>query len=138
MTNNKNTKSNDYFLGKDVVLKKLLQNTAALRNYNEVFHPERTSRDKALKELVEEICNNQRIWLLPDEIDKLSKNGSIEKRYRLGNLDGFLLELVIQDISEEMLETPDFENNRRYFISMDMIKSYQLVEDDVFTIHVKG
>ena len=138
MTNNKNTKSNDYFLGRDVVLKKLLQNTAALRNYNEVFHPERTTRDKALKELVEEICNNQRIWLIPDEIDKLSKNGSIVKRYRLGNLDGFLLELVIQDTQEEMFETPDFENNRRYFIRMDMIESFQLVEDDVFTIHVKG
>ena len=129
--------NNNYNVKEISVVKKLLQNTAALKNYREVFYPEQSTQDKALNELIQELCLTNRLWLNKEEYDKLVHDGVLVKNYRFSNLDSYILELVIKDISEEFIKTDELENTYRYFISYDMIQSYRLKNDDVFTIHVK-
>lgn len=129
--------NNNYNVKEISVVKKLLQNTAALKNYREVFYPEQSTQDKALNELIQELCLTNRLWLNKEEYDKLVHDGVLVKNYRFSNLDSYILELVIKDVSEEFIKTDELENTYRYFISYDMIQSYRLKNDDVFTIHVK-
>lgn len=130
--------SNESNLGKDViVVKKLLQNKAALKHYHEVFYPERFTQEKAMEELIKELCFNQRLWLNNEEYDKLVSEGSIVKKYRFSNLEGLLMELVIVDNDENLQDTSELEYTYRHFISFDMIKSFRLIDDDIFTIHLK-
>ena len=121
------------------IIKNLLKNTATLRNFSEVFHPERHTQDEALEEMVKELCLAEKIWLNKDELGYLTKNGKITKYYRFQNMEGFKLQLVIQDDPEEqgMQKYDNGENDYRTLINFKMISHFELMKDDVATIYLK-
>ena len=121
------------------VIKKLLKNTATLRNFSEVFHPEKHTQDEALEEMVKELCLAGKIWLNKDESEYLTKNGEITKYYRFQNMEGYKLQLVIQDDPEEqgMQKYDNGENDYRTLINFKMISHFELMKDDVATIYLK-
>ncbi len=121
------------------VIKNLLKNTATLRNFSEVFHPEKHTQDEALEEMVKELCLAGKIWLNKDESEYLTKNGEITKYYRFQNMEGFKLQLVIQDDPEEqgMQKYDNAENDYRTLINFKMISHFKLIKDDVATIYLK-
>ena len=127
-------------LGEKVsIIKNLLKNTATLRNFSEVFHPERHTQDEALEEMVKELCLAGKIWLNKDESEYLTKNSEITKYYRFQNMEGYKLQLVIQDDPEEqgMQKYDNGENDYRTLINFKMISHFELMKDDVATIYLK-
>ena len=121
------------------VIKSLLKNTATLRNFSEVFHPERHTQNDALEEMVKELCLAEKIWLNKDESEYLTMNGKITKYYRFQNMEGYKVQLVIEDDPEdqEMQKHDNDENDYRTLVSFKMISHFELIKDDVATIYLK-
>lgn len=120
-------------------IKQILKNTATLRIFSEVYHPEKHYLDEALTELIKELCLAEKIWLTEVEYDELTSNGKITKYYRFSNMEGYKLQLVIQDDPENqgLLKHYEYENDSRWVIGYKMISHFELMTDDVATIYLK-
>jgi len=120
-------------------IKQILKNTATLRIFSEVYHPEKHYLDEALTELIKELCLAEKIWLTEVEYEELTSNGMITKYYRFSNMEGYKLQLVIQDDPETqgLLKHYEYENDSRWVIGYKMISHFELMTDDVATIYLK-
>ena len=120
-------------------IKQILKNTATLRIFSEVYHPEKHYLDEALTELIKELCLAEKIWLTEVEYDELTSNGKITKYYRFSNMEGYKLQLVLQDDPETqgLLKHYEYENDSRWVIGYKMISHFELMTDDVATIYLK-
>ena len=120
-------------------IKQILKNTATLRIFSEVYHPEKHYMDEALTELIKELCLAEKIWLTEVEYDELTSNSKITKYYRFSNMEGYKLQLVIQDDPENqgLLKHYEYENDSRWVIGYKMISHFELMTDDVTTIYLK-
>ena len=120
-------------------IKQILKNTATLRIFSEVYHPEKHYMDEALTELIKELCLAEKIWLTEVEYDELTSNSKITKYYRFSNMEGYKLQLVIQDDPENqgLLKHYEYENDSRWVIGYKMISHFELMTDDVATIYLK-
>ena len=120
-------------------IKQILKNTATLRIFSEVYHPEKHYLDEALTELIKELCLAEKIWLTEVEYEELTSTGKITKYYRFSNMEGYKLQVVIQDDPETqgLLKHDKYENDSRWVISFKMISHFELMTDDVATIYLK-
>lgn len=107
---------------------------------NEVEDTDKYTLDESLDYLIDTLCRTKKLWLSKEECEKLEKNGSLTKLIRFGDLKDYLLQLVLEDSPESGFYIEDIgnlENNYRFFITKDLIKSYSLVNDTVVTINVR-
>ena len=107
---------------------------------NEVEDTDKYTLDESLDYLIDTLCHTKKLWLNKDECEVLEKNGSLTKVVRFMDLKDYLLQLELEDTPESGFYIEDLhnlENNYRYYITKDLIKSYSLVNDAVVTINVR-
>lgn len=107
---------------------------------NEVEDTDKYTLDESLDYLIDTLCHTKKLWLSKEECEKLEKSGNLTKLIRFGDLKDYLLQLELEDTPESGFYIEDIgnlENNYRFFITKDLIKSYSLVNDTVVTINVR-
>ena len=119
------------------LIKKLLLQAVLAKLSKEIVQPDKYTLDSALNYLSETLCDTQKLWLNKDEYEQLIMDGNLTKIFRFIDLNGYMVKMELVDTSEEMVDLTELENNYRFYITKDMIKSFSLVQDSVVSINVR-
>ena len=126
------SKDEEYFLKKKLLLQVVLAKLST-----EIVQPDKYALDSTLKLLSDTLCDTHKLWLNRDEYEQLINDGKLTKVFRFVDISGYLVKMELVDTSEEMVDLDKSENNYRFFITKDMIKSFSLVEDSIVSINVR-
>lgn len=126
------SKDEEYFLKKKLLLQVVLAKLST-----EIVQPDNYTLDSTLKLLSDTLCDTHKLWLNRDEYEQLINDGKLTKVFRFVDINGYLVSMELVDTSEEMVDLTESENNYRFFITKDMIKSFSLVEDSIVSINVR-
>jgi len=96
------------------------------------------SLEDSLEYFITTLCNTKKLWLNKDECELLMNGDSLTKYFRFQEIREYVLKVEVEDSNSTfVVDLHELENNYRFYLTRNMIKSFSLELDSIVTINVR-